>query len=1152
MRRCDRQGSGRGHGFALLLWCTTALTAAMSNASLAQNTLRFTIDCDPVLAKTTPEGTVSKEEKERLKIDLDKTTEGCLLPALPNYFDTVVQLGITRKKLADEKYIIGSVEEAKRWYELARSALAGSGSPPQSDRSGVNTQFDLLRRDIDYRLKLISVGADFWGSGYFNHPANPVKLLEELRATYADFNRIVREIEEYQTSAKNDAIAQATLRAVYNEASAGSQAERWRADQQSEVMTRNDQSRRFLFQRMRDNKVRQQEIAEELRSVRATIDSLNSQLTKTAISALGSAVGVNPGVVAALTSEGDVATMISAVGAAALADPGIVSAVQKLSPDAPQLFEAARLLQRGVADAKDVERIFRSAKSAIQSRDLRSLMDVGTQLFEKLPASQKAAITKTVREKFSSIQLIRIAAEDEKQVRSLWKTVSSVIIDKKPWPDAVKDVLASAPVTPASRIVSYVVANSPDLLRSRSSVVALTEALINEAISSTGAKQLDPDTKLSELRAVVVDLLPGVSSNVLLPEDILKRLAIAFDAQHLGLEVDGGSLRLKIGSRLLSFAPGEIESILDKQFNLAAARATSVEVSEFLGAESREKWLIDQLVKTASSRPGITPAQILDNVLASRAVSAADLLQSVETSEPELLKILTSKDAGLPALLHRSGASFLLAQGSSAEISAKSPRVDLDDLPLSPRRADAEPAKMEEQVASLLIGSAVPGGSVAVAVLSTAKMMGQLSLAIEKGRELYDEDRTLIREQIHLADMIVAADAARGLASYEREIAGVRSAGSAESANEYLRGIFRSSAKISDSQAQARLRVPLAIFYAEQMRRRYDELNHALSLWVGSSGSPRGTIARLVEQDPQFVRFALDDDIQLYQWLVRDGEGDRTDLRTLVGHWRQVLALTEDVCRRVGCSSEAAVVGPVKQTGPRSLRDFVSRSDWIRFESWAANPKEERFEFNFLVGPKDSVVDQSLQLVRVVDVAVGVKRGPEIAQPNRASLVHPGVAYIPNGRGEYYKEFYPLVRKTDLAWTNDFDVDRLRLRWGRTADLSPRAFEGYGLYTVWRLSLSREDISKGADDVLINVAYQYKAPTFSSPSDNDRLSALWSENSVKVTTAGGRSANLTRGDLALLNASTGGCDRVSSLSAAIAQQVGSLGPCVTAPARSNR
>lgn len=1099
------------------LRCTVAVTAMLAMIPVSSvesaNVLTFAIDCEPVSKRT--DAVVGEGAEPPAEAD-QNDKENCLLPNINSRNKAILDLVLTIKTAADEKYINGDISAATERYHEARDFLkeVNLGKSVLGEPIGESSELDLLSTDIGYRLKLLSAGADFWGTGFSSHPANPVKLLAELHDNFDDFNKIVTEIDAFQSTSVTTDIQQATIRALYNEASSEAQAELWKVEQSGSAVRSADTAKNYLIQQLVDNARRQEEIKSELENVWKEVDRIGDQISDVALNAAAQAVGIPPELSAIATSGGDIEEKLVSLGTSLLADSDFANSLIASSADLSEFYEAAASAQNLVAEIQEntqlVRTVYDGFRDGFNEQNLRKMVSLGGELLEKLEITEGGiqevgkiiADVKSLVEtgKIDLATVFEVALLDQTLEERLFSQISTMvgadikIVGKQIADDTTRLVSAFEVVRLAAsdsknlsrqfqamilgNIISY-----PSTAQQINVVIAPDDVSDNSVVSAF----------LPEFRSQVENAL-DVSVDSIAPENLIATIeqALQSDILKLNIEFDGMDkpvVTVRLRDDVFDLSDSLTKELFDVNAQIQSQlQSTRTEFKDLFGAESFDAVVrhefselltrvaaddMSKVTRTLLSRGLMSVDQATDFIAGTTQVDVAsvrkDILNQLGGLGDEVLNPLASlmvaKEIS-PALRSNHVAPL---PTSFAEIT---PRVRP-----ALRSSEADPTPVEEQVAAMLIANTVPGGTFVAAAAQVAKALSQMDLAIQKGNELYNEDKALAKAQIHLADMIASNRDARDLAAFEQTIAEVRGRGAAASSNSYLQAIVQSSDKMSDAQAQARLRVPLAIFHAEQMRRTFDELNHALALWVGSSGSPRGTIERLVREDPQYIRLALDNDIQLYRWLLRDGEGDRTDLRSLVNHWRQIVAITNDVCRRVGCSPDAAVVGPVKQTGEVSIRNLVGDGQWRRFLDWAESADPAPFAFRILFTPSDGHIKAEFQLVRAVDVGVGIKYvgSTDIHSLNSTWLRHPGVAYVAESDGSYLKEFYPLKTKYDLSWNSSFDTDQLRMRWSRDADLSQRDFEGYGLYTIWELNIGRADVPDKPDDLFINFAYQYHA-----------------------------------------------------------------------------
>jgi hypothetical protein len=84
----------------------------------------------------------------------------------------------------------------------------------------------------------------------------------------------------------------------------------------------------------------------------------------------------------------------------------------------------------------------------------------------------------------------------------------------------------------------------------------------------------------------------------------------------------------------------------------------------------------------------------------------------------------------------------------------------------------------------------------------------------------------------------------------------------------------------------------------------------------------------------------------------------------------------------------------------------------------------------------------------------------------------------------------------DAQWPSDtFDTEALRLRW--THPNSRKPLEGYGLYSLWTLTLLPTSDNRSVDDLLLRFAVQFNptaAPTLLSSSDPNQTLRVYTDS----------------------------------------------------------
>lgn len=129
-----------------------------------------------------------------------------------------------------------------------------------------------------------------------------------------------------------------------------------------------------------------------------------------------------------------------------------------------------------------------------------------------------------------------------------------------------------------------------------------------------------------------------------------------------------------------------------------------------------------------------------------------------------------------------------------------------------------------------------------------------------------------------------------------------------------------------------------AFYLAERMREEFDQFDRSFALWARGKAA-RGVIEQEIRNDPQNVRYALDSQIQLFDWLDRSRESAKTDPDFLRVHWNRMVRLAKDVCQKQGCKPGDGLMGQVGNTRQVSiLSDLLSAHDRQRFFEWQRNP----------------------------------------------------------------------------------------------------------------------------------------------------------------------------------------------------------------------
>lgn len=324
------------------------------------------------------------------------------------------------------------------------------------------------------------------------------------------------------------------------------------------------------------------------------------------------------------------------------------------------------------------------------------------------------------------------------------------------------------------------------------------------------------------------------------------------------------------------------------------------------------------------------------------------------------------------------------------------------------------------------------------------------------------------------------------------------------------------------SKTVKRVKISLALrilyYELELLRKYFYELNNTHKLWYGISFN------EIVSQSPENLRYAIDDDILLFDWLQNDIDSERANLDELVTKWNGINSIIRDNCP--SCKS-GFKRQDVAQTNPIKLSSLVIPGEWDRFKEWQKGDSQKDFNLTFKL-PLNTpyITSKNVDNVRIIElslVGAEIKRSKAISVPfngNSVTLDHPGIAIVKNNNS-YVTDLLKPFKNATLTYQKipnygeyniddfppSFNLDELSSRWNDDKSRPTRAFEGYSPYCLWVLILSADQKTKKVDDIFMRIAYQYvsssKEPKFK-------------DFTLEITTIGGNNISLSGDDLDFL------------------------------------
>lgn len=1002
-----------------------------------------------------------------------------------------LEIAYYRKLQADQIFLLsngrGDDVAAEELYEAARDGLRGLDRRINGESQAT---FELLQAEIDFRIELLRAGLDYWGGSIARSPSIPTRHLErmdELLRLLEGLSGEITEAERIRRVGQIESLAQS----VHIEALQGDlrsslpQSERLTAigDASTDRIS-------TLVGQIEAGQALQRQLASKQEQLAGQLDSVIDRMNQALVQGVTQALGL-PAEASLFTKEGrlEESLLEYVTNEASLLDsPAVSNALEGLTPHLEEFQTTFRTLKEDYDQAKelyergkDYEAVTQSAERLLQNPTIENVLLAGETIAQKMGEDFPEAldewrqVVEQAQPVLAAVDVIRTPGALSEKMRL-----------------AVADYLANVPsfgANASAYIDALVVANRPALAQ-----------WYSEFLKRSFTLQLD-DAQYGELATLVARAWP-TSFIQRIPEVQRKRLLQQVRAR-IGFATESEAARY-LQERLVDFeitvARGQIFLVYDSAPNAVGSLSDLIELPAPEKIEIEEAQ-IENAVREALRRIVVQESELrtalinelpfeniessLRQLVGSGGSSQSNAWASIvsqldETSREQVTDHVAALQIG----------SVYVNNAAQREALASRPRQPPLEMPRG-EEASGDPVReaATEAAISYALDAAAPGLGTAVNLArSFLNGMAEMDRIVDELRSIEQEVATLAEREVMMYASIDESRQALSILRSDAEVSDVQR----RSALSQLQKLGRAVAALgenSDIEKEYVLRrQPLALYLAEQLREEFELLDRSLALWLDGESSARGTIERLVREDPTNARLALDRDIHLYSWLDRTGESNRTSIDGLVAHWRQLHRIARDVCGKAGCLPGNARVGQIQQTQVISLRRLLSRSDVDAFEDWLENPVRP-FVANLTIMPTESeneqagaiaevppLVPEHLVNVRVIDVRVGTIEGDgRLSETNAVSLYHPGVAFVRRG-DKYEREAFRPIDSESFEAPQPFDLRALSDRW-YDPQTSRYDLEGYGLYAAWQVRIEPTQEIRRARDVALRFAYYFQLPT---------------------------------------------------------------------------
>ncbi len=1000
-----------------------------------------------------------------------------------SYDSLTLELATTEKTLADERYLLGDLGGAREYYCRARSTI--SGLDLNLDNKAQATAHTLLRADIEYRLLLLANGYGFWGAAQSLTPSIPQVHLKRLADWNAKFGTIEADIDAYvqrigaggvqghvfyaQTNALE---AQVNVQGVVGESL---QIQRdFLADKQEAL-----DSRVTLL--LGERTVLENQYA----AAKAQADAASAALTRAVTNAATSSVGIPPDLAQNIQEQQWEAVALSALQSpAVMRSPVVTSALADISANSEVLAGYVREGQALIAQGQQATARYQELRFAVETlRDptLAGVLQVGEAVYAQMdPTTQKEWRQKveSTRPLVAAVELIQAAddgeltaalrAEAETYLAKEASRGSDILLGEarayitRAQVDAGafhRDLLARTATltlssTEAQRVFDItarswsgaLLAKVPATARARFVIAAgvTSEDELRARLTAQGLGAVQQLIAVQNQQIVIYNRASGNNRQVIatLPLNALHQVAQG------PIERTGAAAQQELDRtlELLNRTEGNLRGVLVQAL---PAEAAVKAITAYVTPQSTSTVAQDN----ARQRASLAWTDIVNDLPAPLKERAGQKLAALQAGSVAVNQLTTVRQQAATA-----------AAGQYQQNSTSPPPGVTPDAP----SADDQYA---QAAATMALNYFAPGAGVAIQVVASFSSFNE---AVAKAERYAKALQANLAEQMQIEGLINEARLRQVVFSKEQEIAGIMRESARTQSDLYRSAIRQNNKTIERDRAKVALRRSLYFWLAEQQRREFDALNGSLAFWLGEPGSPRGLIARQVQTDPQNLRYALDSEIHLFDWLNRERESTRADAFGLRVHWDQMLALSQQACQNLGCAPGAARIGDVGQTDPVALTDLLGPGQVAAFRQWQLRRPNAPFTASVIIGPDNNIFARELENLRIVDVRIGRQnRSGDRTPLNRVHLAHPGVGYVFIA-GEYRREALRGVDTRGLKAHESFDLDALRARWDRD-NARTLVFEGYPAFSVWQLTFDsyKENFEVRPENVRLRFAYQY-------------------------------------------------------------------------------
>lgn len=992
-----------------------------------------------------------------------------------------LERALVLKTTADELFLRGQQTQADGKYAQSLRSL-GEVSKFRPDQKLEATR-RLLDADIKYRRMLIALNLDFWGGYRTGTPGIPIRHLIALEDLVADFDKVMTQIDaSYNAKVADEADvlkAKSALQEVTGKLNA------YQVEKERGVVLEQRERRMISisWSELKDIQFQQARIAKRLQTLGSLQKNLQNQANKMLTNAVAKSAGIDVGLLESVrTGKVDDAIKQYITSQVSDTNSDLMKQVRSFSSDTQKFVDLYARAKQGAEDLKALKGEAEFAAEAIRQPSLERLQQLGNTLLSSMPPAERAQLESKLKAQLPAAEWIRSAQStlnEVKETDTRLRQIVSTEISKgsltvnqlRETVYAVRDRVVTesgqfrsvAEISGISKQVFSGLADSAITAeKARAALIAVTKAIPDSVVRQWPPElvsALRTQLKVPTNDELVAQLERGALGQLAIVEAEGGKIVVRTSAAGSTVKVDVAELlvKLDVAQSSAKKAAGDMSKLFDSL--LLEAKSDSQIVLAALPVES--------LTSIVAKNPGKVDGGSLSTSIQLYLDQKALLSSTVTTA--------TSRAVGATYAGTVFDAAPLATEGMDVGTSATSSPEEAD--PESSNSGQPDPAT--SAVISGLLDAAFPGAGVAFSLAQTFASM-------DANRDLADrlaaEGARLMARKNELVDRQSERYADAMLAELEQRRAQALADSSGAQISTFQSAMRTAIEESNIQRARIGIRRAWAFYLAERMREEFDLFDRSYALWSRGK-SERGVVEQEIKSDPQNVRYALDSQIQLFDWLDRTREASKTDPDVLRVHWNKMLRLAKDTCQKTGCKPGDGLLGQVGNTRQvRLIEELASAHDRARFAAWQKNPLGP-FRAEIQISPMSGLLPPSAQNVRLIDVRLGrLSEDGQISSLEQVTLSHSGVSYIgiPDDSGSVQFRLESMLSRTASSFNtpNEFDLEALRTRYDAyfTGSNLPssRVFEGYGFYATYEITIEPTQTNRTLKDIIMRAGYYYQ------------------------------------------------------------------------------